>query len=353
MSINLRDALRAGHTDESSVLDEEIDLNGLSLEASHRHLTSMIRIRQAEIKIAAMRKSGQIGGPVHLGAGQEAIAVGISSHLRKSDRVFSAHRSHAHLLALGSDVRKLFAELLGKSTGLTHGMGGSMHLWDQPNGFYGSVPIVAGTVPLAVGAGLAAKMQKNGDISVAYFGDGAAEEGVVQESLNLASQLGVPILFVCENNFFSSHMHISERQPIQSVARFADANNIKNEVVDGNNLISVGAAAGRLISHSRKNNVPGFLEVVTFRHYGHVDWREDIDVGVNRSASEVEKWKSRDPIHRLKSALIQNKTLSEKDLENIYKTIDSEIESAWKLAESDPYPAKEDLLRTVYKEVRT
>jgi pyruvate dehydrogenase E1 component alpha subunit len=299
-----------------------------------------------------MRRDGHIGGPVHLGAGQEAVAVGISAHLRKSDRVFSAHRSHAHLLALGTDVRKLFAELLGKSTGLTHGMGGSMHLWDQPNGFYGSVPIVAGTVPLAVGAGLAAKMQKTGDIAVAYFGDGAAEEGVVQESLNLASQLGIPILFVCENNFFSSHMHISQRQPIHSVARFADANNIDNEVVDGNNIASVSESAARLISHSRKNNVPGFLEVVTFRHYGHVDWREDIDVGVNRSASEVEKWKSRDPINRLKSALIQNKTLSEKDLENIYKTIDSEIEIAWNLAVSDPYPVKEDLLRTVYKEVR-
>lgn len=352
MNSQLRQALASGEIENSPIIDEALDLASLSSKELIDHLTSMIRIRQAEVKIAEMRRDGHIGGPVHLGAGQEAIAVGISAHLRKSDRVFSAHRSHAHLLALGTDVRKLFAELLGKSTGLTHGMGGSMHLWDQSNGFYGSVPIVAGTVPLAVGAGLAAKMQKTDDIAVAYFGDGAAEEGVVQESLNLASQLGIPILFVCENNFFSSHMHISQRQPIHSVARFADANNIDNEVVDGNNIASVSEAAARLISHSRKNNAPSFLEVVTFRHYGHVDWREDIDVGVNRSASEVQKWKSRDPINRLKSALIQNKTLGEKDLEGIYKTIDSEIESAWNLAESDPYPAKEDLLRTVYKEVR-
>ena len=351
MNISLRDALRSGLANSSSVLDEEINLNKSSFEISHRFLTSMIRIRHAEIKIAEMRKNGQIGGPVHLGAGQEAVAVGISSHLRNSDRIFSAHRSHAHLLALGSDVRKLFAELLGKSTGLTHGMGGSMHLWDQPNGFYGSVPIVAGTVPLAVGAGLAAKMQKTGDIAVAYFGDGAAEEGVVQESLNLASQLGVPILFVCENNFFSSHMHISQRQPIQSVARFADANNIVNEVVDGNNVIAVGEAASKLIADSRKSNVPAFLEVVTFRHYGHVDWREDIDVGVNRSASEVEKWKSRDPIERLKSALLENDLLNQEDLMLIYKNIESEIESAWAAAVSDPFPVTEDLLRTVYKEV--
>ena len=351
MNSKLRQALASGEIENSPIIDEELDVSALSSKDLMEQLTSMIRIRQAEVKIAEMRRDGHIGGPVHLGAGQEAIAVGISSHLRKSDRVFSAHRSHAHLLALGTDVRKLFAELLGKSTGLTHGMGGSMHLWDQPNGFYGSVPIVAGTVPLAVGAGLAAKMQKSGDVAVAYFGDGAAEEGVVQESLNLASQLGIPILFVCENNFFSSHMHISQRQPIHSVARFAEANNIDSEVVDGNNVASVSEAAARLIAQSRAKNVPGFLEVVTFIHYGHVDWREDIDVGVNRSASEVEKWKSRDPINRLKRAILEKKTLTDSEIESIYLNINSEIEAAWKLATSDPYPAESELLRTVYKEV--
>jgi pyruvate dehydrogenase E1 component alpha subunit len=352
LSLNIREALRLGVVENSSVLDEKISLKNSSIDVCHQELISMILIRQAEIKIGNMRRDGHIGGPVHLSAGQEAVAVGVSAHLRKSDRIFSAHRSHAHLLALGSDLRKLFAELLGKSTGLTHGMGGSMHLWDQPNGFYGSVPIVAGTVPLAVGAGLAAKMQKNGDVAVAYFGDGAAEEGVVQESLNLASQLSIPVLFVCENNFFSSHMHISQRQPNQLVARFADANNIANEVVDGNNIIAVSEATSKLIAASRKNNIPVFLEAVTFRHYGHVDWREDIDVGVNRSASEVEKWKSRDPIERLKNALIQNNSLNENDLKDIYKSVDSKIESAWSAAVSDPFPVSEDLLRTVYKEVR-
>ena len=352
MNSKLRQALASGEIENSPIIDEELDISALSSKDLITQLTSMIRIRQAEVRIAEMRRDGHIGGPVHLGAGQEAIAVGISSHLRKSDRVFSAHRSHAHLLALGTNVRKLFAELLGKSTGLTHGMGGSMHLWDQPNGFYGSVPIVAGTVPLAVGAGLAAKMQRSGDVAVAYFGDGAAEEGVVQESLNLASQLGIPILFVCENNFFSSHMHISQRQPIHSVARFAEANNIDSEVVDGNNVAAVSEAAARLISQSRSKNIPGFLEVVTFRHYGHVDWREDIDVGVNRSASEVDKWKSRDPINRLKHAIQKKKILADSDIESIYLNINSEIEEAWKLAVSDPYPAESELLRTVYKEVR-
>jgi len=350
LNSQLKIDLVSGKIESSKIIDEVLDVSTNSSDSLIEVLTSMIRIRQAEIKIANMRKDGVIGGPVHLSAGQEAIAVGISSHLRKSDRVFSAHRSHAHLLALGSDVRKLFAELLGKSTGLTLGMGGSMHLWDQPNGFYGSVPIVAGTVPLAVGAGLAAKMQQSGDIAIAYFGDGAAEEGVVQESLNLASQLNIPVLFVCENNFFSSHMHISQRQPIQSVARFADANNIVNEVVDGNNIIAVSEAASKLIAGSRNNNVPAFLEVVTYRHYGHVDWREDIDVGVNRSAGEVEKWKSRDPIERLKTALINAHSLNDETLKRIHENVNLEIDIAWNLAVTDPYPAKDDLLRTVYKE---
>jgi len=144
-------------------------------------LSTMLLIRKTEQQLALGRKNGAIGGPVHLGAGQEAIAVGISQNLQKTDRVFGAHRSHSHLLALNPNFYKLFAEVLGKETGFSKGMGGSMHLYDQPNGFYGSVPIVAGTVSLAVGAAMAAKMQKTDDIGVAYIGDGAVEEGVVHE----------------------------------------------------------------------------------------------------------------------------------------------------------------------------
>jgi pyruvate dehydrogenase E1 component alpha subunit len=288
---------------------------------------------------------------VHLGAGQEAIAVGISKYLGKSDRVFSAHRSHAHLLALGSDPRALFAEVLGRSTGLTKGMGGSMHLWDQPNGFYGSVPIVAGTVPLAVGAGLASKLQGTEDIGVAYFGDGAAEEGIVHESLNLASQLKIPVLFVCENNLFSSHMHISQRQPLQSVARFADANGIKNQIVDGNNLLDVQAASEELIQFVRSGQGPAFIEAVTYRQYGHVDWREDIDVGVNRSSKDLALWKNRDPIRRLSEALIARHPELDSVIANQINELRSQIDAVWTQAESDPFPSASTLLGTVYSSV--
>ena len=343
--------LRSGCISESKQLDEKLDLQGHLEEDLLEQLKIMQLIRVCENKLAEMRKQGKIGGPVHLGAGQEAIAVGISKYLGKSDRVFSAHRSHAHLLALGSDPRALFAEVLGRSTGLTKGMGGSMHLWDQPSGFYGSVPIVAGTVPLAVGAGLAAKLQSTEDIGVAYFGDGAAEEGIVHESLNLASQLKIPVLFVCENNLFSSHMHISQRQPLQSVARFADANGIKNQIVDGNNLLEVQAASDELIKFVRSGQGPAFIEAVTYRQYGHVDWREDIDVGVNRSSKDLALWKNRDPIRRLSEALIARHPELDSVIANQINELRSQIDAAWTQAESDPFPSASTLLGTVYSSV--
>ncbi len=329
--------------------DEALRLKSRSKADQIQTLSMMLKIRIVEIKLAQMRESGLIGGPVHLGAGQEAIATGISRYLRKSDRVFSGHRSHAHLLALGTEPRKLFAEVLGKQSGLTKGMGGSMHLWDGPNGFYGSVPIVAGTVPLAVGAALASKLQGKGDISVAYFGDGAIEEGVVHESLNLARQLQVPILFVCENNLFSSHMHISQRQPLTSVARFAIANDIQSEVIDGNNIISVEESAKKLIQIARTINLPVFIEAFTYRHYGHVDWREDIDVGVNRSSEDLILWKSRDPIYRFQTALISTGLLTKYELEQIKLQISNQIDIDWDLAMQDPQAETSSLLSDVYK----
>ncbi len=313
-----------------------------------QQLEMMLRIRQAECRLASGRRDGLIGGPVHLGVGQEAVAVGVAAELRKTDRVFGAHRSHSHVLSLGASLHGLFAEVLGKNTGLSRGMGGSMHLWDKPNGFYGSVPIVAGTVPLAVGAALAAKIKDTGDIGLSFLGDGAVEEGVVHESLNLAKILNVPVVFVVENNLFASHMHISLRQPKPSTARFADANEIPCEVVDGNDVVSVQKAATKLISNARSGGGPGFLEAVTYRWYGHVDWREDIDVGVDRSIDDITAWRKRDPIARLANGLIQAGLCDEQFVTNIKANIAKEVEVAWNQALFDPYPTLSTLLSCVY-----
>lgn len=308
----------------------------------------MLLIRKTEQQLALARKNGTIGGPVHLGVGQEAIAVGISQNLKKTDRVFGAHRSHSHLLALNPDFYRLFAEVLGKKTGFSKGMGGSMHLYDQPNGFYGSVPIVAGTVSLAVGAAMAAKMQKTDDIGVAYIGDGAVEEGVVHESFNLAKIQKAPMLFVIENNLFASHMNISLRQPSDMISRFAIANDIPYKLVDGNDVVEVTKASKELIDYMRAGQGPGFIELVTYRWYGHVDWREDVDVGVDRSLNDIENWKARDPILRLSKSMIKDNKWSLEQEEELNKKLDKEIQVAWENAMNDPYPSSNATLKYVY-----
>ena len=313
-------------------------------------LNDMLVIRKTEQKLALERKNGLIGGPVHLGAGQEAIAVGVSQNLKKTDRVFGAHRSHSHLLALNPNFYKLFAEVLGKETGFSKGMGGSMHLYDQINGFYGSVPIVAGTVPLAVGAALAAKLQKTDDIGVAYIGDGAVEEGVVHESFNLAKTQKAPILFVIENNLFASHMHIATRQPSNMISRFATANEIPHKLLDGNDVVAVAKASKELIDDMRSGKGPALIELVTYRWYGHVDWRDDVDVGVERSLTDINNWKARDPILRLSKSMIKEKILTLDQEINLNNKIDKEIQIAWDKAMNDPYPSLDATLKYVYSE---
>lgn len=327
---------------------QAIDVTGQDVATLLTQLQMMLRIRLAERCLAEGRRDGLIGGPVHLGVGQEAVAVGVAAELRKTDRVFGAHRSHSHVLSMGSSLHRLFAEILGKDTGLSRGMGGSMHLWDQPNGFYGSVPIVSGTVPLAVGAALAAKMQGGGDVGVSFLGDGAVEEGVVHESLNLARMLNAPAIFVVENNLFASHMHISLRQPKESTSRFAAANDIPYEVVDGNDVVKVRLAAARLIDRARAGHGPGFLEAVTYRWYGHVDWREDIDVGVNRSAEDVSAWRKRDPVARLVAGLQTLGLIDTTQLTGMEIKIAEEVAKAWELAQSDAYPPLTALTSRVF-----
>ncbi len=327
---------------------EPISIENIDSDTLIRYLNGMLRIRYAERRLARGKKEGDIGGPVHLGVGQEAIAVGISGNLRKTDRIFGAHRSHSHVLSMGADLYRLFAEVLGKDDGLSRGMGGSMHLWDQANGFYGSVPIVSGTVPLAVGAALAAKLQNTEDVGVIYLGDGAVEEGVVHESLNLARVMGVPVLFVVENNLFASHMHISLRQPKYATARFAVANDMLYEIVDGNDVVKMHQTSKNLISYARTNSMPVFLEAVTYRWYGHVDWREDIDVGVNRSEEEVAAWRKRDPVARLVCAMLARGVYSEDDIESLELRIEKETEIAWQQAKESHYPPHSALLGRVY-----
>lgn len=313
-------------------------------------LNKMLIIRLSENKLAQKKEKGEIIGPVHLSAGQEAIAVGISKNLSHKDKIFGAHRSHSHLLAVNQNPYKLFAEVLGRKTGFSKGMGGSMHLIDKESGFFGSVPIVSGTVPLAVGAAYQSYKEDKGSLAAVFLGDGAIEEGVVHESLNLSKILPAPCFFVVENNLFSSHMHISLRQPDFFVSRFADANFIKNKLIDGNDIVEVFKVSRDLLKHSRHKGEPSFLEAITFRHYGHVDWRKDVDVGVNRSQEDIEDWMQRDPIKRLASGMIRSGVLSEKEYIELERSLSSFIDSEWEKAKKDPQPDEKSILDNVYYE---
>ena len=326
----------------------ELDISGFSQGELIAFLREMIKIRTVEQLLAQGRKSHLIGGPVHLGVGQEAIAVGISSVLSDADYVFGAHRSHAHLLALGANLQSFFSEILGKISGLSGGMGGSMHLIDESVGFMGSVPIVAGTVPLAVGAAIAAKMKGENGIGVVYLGDGAMEEGVVHESLNLAKITNAPILFVVENNFYASHMHINLRQPKDTVVRFAKAHCIPCQLVDGNDLISVSNTAKEMVARVRAGEGPAFIEAITYRWLGHVDWCDDIDVGVDRSIDTLNLWKKRDPIDRLLSAMLNQKFITKERFEELSIDILASVNDAWERAKLEANHTPKNLMKHVY-----
>lgn len=326
--------------------------HNVSIDGVEKHilvdmLRKMVVIRKAEEKIAKHVETGEIKCPCHLGIGQEAVGVAVGLAMRNTDRAFGAHRSHTHYLALNEDTYSLFAEVLGKFSGCSHGMGGSMHIIDNKNGFRGSVPIVGATIPIASGAGLAAKMDKTGDIAISYFGDGACEEGVLHESLNLASVMNLPVLYVCENNLFSSHLHIELRQPSNTTARFADSHEIKNNTVDGNDVVGMYKLLVKEISEMRNSSRPFYLEAITYRWRGHVGHREDIDVGVKRG-DELKLWKLRDPIQRLLNSMIANEIFTQDEFDQLSNSIQLKIDNDWLTAERSEYPEKDFLLSTVY-----
>ncbi len=324
-----------------------IDLPSVDREWLVDALRTMHRIRAVEEQIGDMVAAGRIRCPCHLTIGQEAIPVGVARHLTASDRVFGAHRSHGHYIALGGSVDKLMAEILGKDTGTSRGMGGSMHLIDRERGLFGTVPIVGATIPITVGAGLAAQMEGEGAVAVSFFGDGATEEGGFHESMNLASVRNLPVYFVCENNLFSSHLHIGLRQPHDSVSRFAEAHRIPWTRVDGNDVVAVAEAAADAVAAMRAGQGPQFLEVVTYRWRGHVGPREDLDVGVRRS-DDLVLWKLRDPISRLAVALQAAGAIGADDSAQMAAEAKAEAADAWERAEGDPFPDDSALLDRVY-----
>lgn len=343
MSLPQRDL---GYLANPQTCSGPIDIEGEDPDELLTWLDMMTRIRRVEEVVGDLVSNGQARCPCHLAIGQEACAVGVATVLKNGDVALGAHRSHSHYLAMGGSPTRLFAEILGRDSGCSRGLGGSMHLREPSIGLLGTVPIVAATIPIAVGAAMAASMDGNARIAVAFFGDGAVEEGAFHESLNLASVRRAPILFACENNLFSSHLHISQRQPFNSVARFAHAHGVEARVVDGNDIVAVRRATSALTDHIRNGN-PGFLEAVTYRWRGHVGHREDQDVGVDRG-QDLPTWKRRDPIRRLAEALISAGVLTEVEWQRRDSVIASEVANSLEDALAAPFPPPTLLLDAVY-----
>ncbi len=301
----------------------------------------MLRIRRFEEVVGELVASKEIVCPCHLYTGQEAVAAGVCASLRKDDWVFSTHRSHGHYIAKGGDMNALMAELYGKVTGCSKGRGGSMHLASPELGLPGSSAIVAGTIPLSLGAALAFSLREEDAVSVAFFGDGAVCEGAFYESLNFASLRKLPVVFVCENNLYSTHMPVASCLADTCIYRKAEAFNMPGTRVDGNNVLEVYETASRAIKDARDGNGPALIECMTYRWRGHVGPNYDLDKGL-RSKEELEYWMNRCPLRSLEKYLSERNVLSESEKENIYQAIEEQIEQAVAFAKESPYPDPDD-----------
>lgn len=307
---------------------------------------TMLRIRLFEERAAELVEAEEVNCPCHLYIGQEGIAAGVCAALKKKDYVWGGHRSHGHYLAKGGDLRAMMAELFGKATGCSGGRGGSMHLLAKDVNILGTVPLVAATIPLAVGSALAAKMRCDESVSVVFFGDGATEEGHFHESVNMAALYRLPVIFVCENNFYASHMGLLERRAADNIYKSAEAHGIPGVRLDGNNAVEVYLATVQAADLARAGGGPTLLECRTYRWRGHVGHSWDMDVGVKRK-DELKEWLDRDPV-----ALVRTKLLdlgdSPDELDGIRMDIQNQVDESVIFARESPYPVKEDLHKHVF-----
>ena len=308
---------------------------------------TMLLIRTVEERLAELLVEREIRCPTHLYTGQEAVATGVCATLRRDDYVFGGHRSHGHYLAKRGDLKAMLAELYGKRTGCSRGRGGSMHLVAPEVGFLGTVPIVAATIPIAVGTALASRLRRNDRVSVAFFGDGAVEEGTFHESMNLAASRRLTVLFVCENNFYSSHLHLLERRAKDNIVQSGEAHGMPGIQVDGNDVLAVYRVATAAVQRARAGEGPSLLECRTYRWRGHVGPALDLDVGVRRR-DDLAEWRRKDPLQRLEARLLEANVPRE-ELERLAKDIERDVEEAVTFARESPYPDPAELHDYVFK----
>ena len=306
----------------------------------------MLKIRLFEEEVNQLYLGAKMPGLAHLYIGEEAIAVGVCEALRRDDYITSTHRGHGHCLAKGASVDKMFAELLGKEAGYCRGKGGSMHIADQDTGNLGANAIVGGSAGIATGAALSAKMRGSHQVAVCFFGDGALGQGLLYETINMASLWKLPVIYVCEDNQYNEYTHYSETTAGEATARAA-AFGIHTESVDGQDVKVVHATALKLVNSARSGAGPAFLQCNTYRFHGH--HVGDIDRAYYRSKKEEEEWKTqRDPVKLLADWLEKNKLADGKLFQQIENEISTEIKQAVTFALNAPYPAAHEVDKHVY-----
>ena len=323
------------------------DLSDLPPDLLQSLYRAMALIRRTEERIVALYPEQEMRCPTHLSIGQEASAVGVCAALRRDDAIFSGHRCHAHYLAKGGDLRAMMAELYGRETGCARGRGGSMHLVDPAVKAMGASAVVAGSIPLAVGAALATRMRDGDAVAVAFFGDGAVEEGTFQESLAFAALRRLPVVFACENNFYATYSPLSSRQVADNIFERGAPLRVPGIRTDGNDVVAVYRAAREAVARARRGDGPSLLELRTYRWRDHVGPGFDVSVGY-RTQAELDAWMARDPVACFARALEKAAVLSGEARDAIEAELDRAIGDAVTFAKASPFPDGAELAAHVY-----
>lgn len=312
-------------------------------ETADKIYRALVRCRKFDEKIVELYPEQEMKCPTHLSIGQEAPASGVCGALRQTDMVFSTHRCHSHTIAKGCDFNIMMAELYGKETGCCRGKGGSMHFVQPEMGMMGSSAIVGGTIPVAVGAALAAKLQGKDTVSVAFFGDGALEQGTFHEAMNFSAIHKLPILFVSENNDMATCTHLlPDRQPYMELYRRAEGYNMPGIRVDGTKAEEVYFVAKDAVERARKGEGPTFIEAVCYRWKEHVGFKTDFHLG-HRTQEELESWMKKDPVAQFEDYAAANKFFAKDRAQKISEEIQKQINDSVTFAKQSPFPKPESI----------
>ena len=321
-------------------MNRSVWLNENGLAAYHLMLT----IRDFELRLSGYQSEGLIPGSTHPSVGMEAIAVGVSLGLRKDDTIASTHRGHAHCLAKGADAGRILAEIFGRAAGYCSGKGGSMHIAARSIGILGTNGVVGASIGLATGAALASKQRLDGSVAVAYFGDGAINEGIFHEALNLAALWRLPCVYVCENNHFAQSSRVEDMVSVADLSLRATSYDIPGVNVDGMDVVAVAESANHAFDLARSGHGPTLIVADTYRYLGHMVG----DTEIYRSKEEVAAWMPRDPLVRLETELRTQGLLNDSWLAEERATVDNMLKDADRFARSAPWPDTADALAQVY-----